>query len=130
MVKNTFRLLLISLLIAAAAPAYSETAVQMWKCEMTDDATEVQVLAMAAKWLKAARTMSGGEDIQASVYFPIAVNGTGETDLLFVVSTPSFEAWGKFWDSYNNSPAAAVDQENRDFVVCPDSVIWESFEVE
>ena len=130
MIKNTFRLMVISMLIAVAAPAFSDPAVQMFKCELDDDATEQQVKDGAAKWLEAAKTLNGGDELEAFVLFPVAVNATGGTDLMFVVIAPSFEAWGKFWDSYGGSEAAAIDVANREFVVCPDSVLWESHEVE
>jgi len=123
-------LVLISMLIIVAAPAYSGgVAMQMWKCELDDDASEQDAKDMAAKWLKAAKTMKGGENLEAFVNFPVAVNNMAETDMIFTVVAPSFEEWGKFWDSYGGSPAAAVDKEN-DLVVCPNSAVWESFKVE
>jgi hypothetical protein len=54
----------------------------------------------------------------------------GETDMMFVVVAPSFEDWGKFWDAYADSPANDIDDMNKEAVVCPDSVLWESFKVE
>jgi hypothetical protein len=128
--KTLLRLMLVCLLVTVAAPAYSGDAVQMWKCEMDDDATEEQVKGNAAKWLKAAKTMPGGENLQAFVLFPIAVNGVGEMDLMFVVVAPSFEEWGKFWDAYADSSANAADELNAKNVACPDSVLWESFKME
>ena len=127
--KIVIRLMLVIMLVIAAAPAYAAEATQMWKCELDDDATEAEVKAGAAKWLKAAKTMKGGENLKAYVYFPVAVNATGEMDAMFVVVAPSFEEWGRFWDNYGGSPAAAVDKENQEMVVCPDSVVWESIEV-
>jgi hypothetical protein len=128
--KTLLRLVLVCLLVTVAAPAFSGDAVQMWKCEMDDDATEDQVKARAQDWLKAAKTMPGGENLQAFVLFPIAVNGVGEMDLMFVVVAPSFEDWGKFWDAYADSAANAADELNAENVVCPDSVLWESYTVE
>ena len=129
--KTTLLLVLVSVLAIVAAPAYSSEAMQMWKCEMDEDVTEQQVLDMAQDWLKAAKTMEGGENMTVTVYFPVAVNMAGDTDLLFVVHTPSFEEWGKFWDGYEDSPAAKVDQENTENGgVCPDSAMWEAFRVE
>jgi hypothetical protein len=127
--KSIVRLVLISTLMIAAAPAYSATAMQMWKCEMDDDATEQDVKAGAANWLKAAKKLNGGEQLEAYVYFPIAVNATGETDMMYVITTPTFEEWGKFWDAYGGSEAAKIEVKNEEFVVCPDSVVWESFKV-
>ena len=128
--KIIVRLMLVSMLMLVAAPAYSAEATQMWKCEMDDDASEAQVKASAQDWLKAAKKVKGGARLKAYVYFPIAVNATGEIDVWFVVVAPSFEEWGKFWDNYAGSPAAKVDEQNEEFVVCPDSGLWEKVNVE
>jgi len=124
------RLVLVSMLVIVAAPAYSGEAVQMWKCEMEDDATEEQVRAKAQDWLKAAKKLNGGENLEAYVFFPVAVNAVGEMDMMFIVIAPSFEDWGKFWDAYAGSPVNAIDNQNAEVVVCPNSVVWESFKVE
>jgi len=126
--KTIVRLMLVFMLMIVAAPAYAAEATQMWKCEMDDDITEEEVIAIAGEWLKAARTMKGGERLEAYVYFPVAVNAIGEADVWFVVTAPSFEEWRKFWDNYAGSPAAAVDNRN-DTVVCPDSALWESIKI-
>lgn len=127
--KSVLRLAFISILMIAAAPAYSGTAMQMWQCEMEDGATEQEAKASAAKWLKAAKKLNGAANMDAYVYFPIAVNATGEMDMMFVVTTPTFEEWGKFWDAYEGSEAAKIEVENEKYGVCPDSVVWESFKV-
>ena len=114
----------------ASASAFAGEAVQMWKCELDDDATEAQVKAGAAAWLKAAKAMKGGENLEAHVYFPVAVNDTAENDTVFVVIAPSFEEGGRFWDGYEGSAAAAQDKKNEEFAVCPDSAVWEGFQVE
>ncbi len=54
----------------------------------------------------------------------------GVNTMMFVVVAPSFEDWGKFWDAYADSAVNAADELNADNVVCPDSVLWESFKVE
>ena len=124
-------LILGSILMIGAAPAYAAEATQMWKCEMDDDTSEEEVTAIAGEWLKTARTIKGGERLKAYVYFPVAVNAIGETDVWFVVVAPSFEEWGKFWDNYVDSPAAAeADKRNQEKIVCPDSALWESVKVE
>ncbi len=128
--KTLLGLMLVAVLLIGAAPAYSGEAVHMWKCEMDDDATEEQIKARAQAWLKAAKKLNGGENFKAYVFFPVAVNGLGETDLMFVVVAPSFEDWGKFWDAYAESPVNEIDQQGLDLIVCPDSVLWESFKVE
>ena len=122
-------LILGSMLMIGAAPAYAAEAMQMWKCELEDNTTEEEVIAMAQEWVKAAKTMAGGKQIEANVYFPVAVNVTGEIDVLFVVVAPSFVEWGKFWDNYSGSPANEVEERNRKKIICPDSALWESVKI-
>jgi hypothetical protein len=121
-------LMLVPMLMIVGAPAYAGEAMQMWRCEMDDDASEEDVTSMAREWLKAAKTMKGGERLEAYVNFPVAVNATDQIDVLFVVVAPSFEEWGKFWDNYAGSPAAEADKRNKK-VVCPNSVLWESVKI-
>ena len=123
-------MLVFVVVMIVAAPAFSAEATQIWKCEMDDNTTEKQVRDMAREWLKAAKGMEGGANLKATVLFPVAVNMTGTTDVMFVIVAPSFAEWGKFWDGYEGSPAAAIDKRNQEIgVVCPDSAVWESVEV-
>ncbi len=124
--KITVRLLLVLVLIVVAAPAYSDEIMQIWKCEMEADTTEVEVEELAEAWLKAVRQMDGGEAARVSVLFPVVVSNTGQTDFAFVMTSPSFTDWGKFWDGFSDSsPAAEADEMNAGKVVCPDSELWE-----
>ncbi len=123
-------LMLALVMMVVAAPVFSGEATQMWRCEMDDDATEAQVAEGAAKWLAAAKKLDGGANLKAQVFFPVAVNAMGEADMMYVLTAPSFAEWGKFWDAYGGSEAAAIEQSNNALVVCPDSVLWESVKVE
>ena len=127
--KKIMGLMIVAVMLIVAAPAYSTRVSQVFSCEMEDDATEDQVNAGAAKWLKAAKGMKGGANLEAWVYYPVAVNDMGDNDLLFIVVAPSFEEWGVFWDNYEGSPAAKIDKENLEIVACPDSALWESIPV-
>ena len=128
--KRIMGLMLVAVLLIAAAPANAVRVSQVFHCELDDDATEEEVNAGAAKWLKAAKGQEGGENLEAWVYYPVAVTNMGESDLLFLVVAPSFEEWGVFWDNYEGSPAAKTDKENREIVICPESALWESVPVE
>jgi len=123
------RLMLVALLVVVAVPAYAGEAVQMWKCSLEEGTTEEQVEASAKTWLKVAKKIPGGENLKAYVYFPIAVNATGETDFMFMVVAPTFEEWGKFWDNYLKADAAELEA-HQELFVCPDSVVWEAIKVE
>ena len=86
MMNTLVRLMLVCMLILVAAPAYAAEATQMWKCEMNDDTTEEEVIAIAHEWLKAARKMEGGERLEAQVLFPVAVNAIGQVDAFLLSS--------------------------------------------
>jgi len=118
------------MLMLVAAPAYAAEATQMWKCEMNEDTTEEEVIAIAQEWLKRARKMGGGERLEAQVLFPVAVNAIGNVDVFFIVTAPSFEEWGKFWDNNIISPEGAeANKRHQEKVVCPDSALWESIKI-
>ena len=127
------RTLISTLAIASAFLVSSATAqaaaTQMWKCELVEKTSYDEVSQMATEWLAAARKMKGGSQLRAFVYFPVAVNIAGKMDLMFLIHTPSFEEWGKFWDGYGDSPAGAIEDKYRDKIVCPHSAVWESIEV-
>jgi len=127
--KTIIRLIIVSILMMVAAPAWSGSAVAVYQCEQGDDASEADVLAAVADWLQAAKAMKGGENIDAFVMFPMAAT-MGEFDMLFIVTAPSFAEWGTFMDGYEGSAAAEADKKYADTAICPDSALWESFRVE
>ena len=127
--KTIIRLIIVSILMMVAAPAWSGSAVAVYQCEQGDDASEADVLAAVADWLQAAKAMKGGENINAFAMFPMAAT-MGEFDLLFIVTAPSFAEWGAFMDGYEGSAAADADKKYADTAICPDSALWESFRVE
>ena len=124
--STALRLIIVSLLLMVAVPAWSVTAVAVYTCEQDDSASEDDIIAVTESWLKAARSMKGGENIEAYVMFPVAVT-MGESDFLFIVSAPSLGEWGAFMDSYEGSAAADEDKKYADLADCPDSALWESF---
>lgn len=114
-------------MIFAAGNVYAGKAVQMWNCGLEGDATEEALEAHASAWLKAAKALDGGENLEAFLLFPVAVNATGDTDFMYVLTAPTFAEWGKFWDVYPDSEVAASEGSGS---FCPDSVLWESVKVE
>jgi len=129
--KLLLPLMCVFVLVIAAGPAYAAEVTQMWRCEIGEgDVAEEDVTEMVQAWLNAAKKMPGGAQLKASVYFPVAVNPVGQTDLLFVVVAPSFEDWGKLWDNYKDSPLEEIDNLNREKVICPSSALWETVQFE
>ena len=93
MIKRIVQSVLISTFAMAAAPAYLAEAWQAFDCELVEGKTDVDVMAAAKRWLQAARTMKGGEDLQVSIHFPVAA-ASWDTDFKILVKAPSFAAWG------------------------------------
>ena len=126
--KTFMRLALVALLVVVAAPSYAGEAWQSFTCEIVGDATEDQVVAMGSEWLKAAKSMKGGENIQVHVAFPVAAQ-MGETDFRMLIMMPTIKEWGEFWDGYHGSPASKVDVKYQDMIECPDSRLFEHVKI-
>ncbi len=126
--KTIIRLMVISILMFVAGPAWSNTAIHIFHCEQEDEASDEALKEIASAWLKAAREMKGGENLQVFLYHPIAVEA-GEQDFLFMVVAPSFEEMGAFLDAYEGSALEDIDDEFDELAACPDSSMWESIKV-
>ena len=129
MIKRIVQSVLVSTLVMVAAPALSAEAWQAFDCELVEGKTDVDVMAAAKRWLQAARTMKGGEDLQVSIHFPVAAS-SWNSDFKIVLRAPSFAAWGTFWDGYEGSAAHKVDQEETEITNCPNSELFEGLTVE
>ena len=148
--KNVVRyLLLLVMLIVLASVAYrvaransqqatsqktnSYEVVHIYHCQMREHATEVQVEASLQALLKARKAMAGSEGVKVQAWFPVAVTDMGLNDFSFVMTTPSFTAWGKGWDTFtDDSPVAKwevkLDEEGP--FDCPSSAIWQADNIE
>ena len=126
--KIMMRLLLVSISIIFSAPAFSESASQLYKCEQDEAASDADVLAAASEWMQAAREVKGGKNLTVSIHFPIAAP-VGEIDFLLVVNAPSLMEWGEFMDNYEGSAVAKVDKRFAEIADCSESTLWESIKV-
>ena len=125
--KTFIRLMIISMLMLIASPAYSD-AIQIFNCEYSGDATEDDVHAMASKWLAAAKATEGGENLKIVIRFPVAAS-VDDIDFKFVVVTPNFAEWGAFTDAYELSKLQEIDDELFKVADCNDASLWEGEEV-
>ena len=126
--KAVIRTFIIAMLMIFAAPAHSD-AIQLFNCELHDEATTDDVYEMAAKWLKVAKTLKGGENLRVYVRHPIAASAD-DIDFKFVVTTPTFAEWGEFTDAYEGADSiAAADDEIEKVADCNDSAVWEGEEI-
>jgi len=122
------RLMLVFMLMLAAAPAYSAEVIQIYNCEMNEDATDDDIKAVAAEWLKAAKKIKGGEQLELHLRYPV-VGQMGEKDFSFVLIAPSLEQWGLFASGYKDSALEEIDDKFDALCDCPDSSLWEIEEV-
>ena len=123
------RLMLASMLMMGAVPAFSDTYTQFLRCEQDDDATSEALQAVASKWLKAAQAQKGGAKLRMALHFPVVAT-MGEMDFAFVINSASLTEWGTFMDNYPGSAAEAIDDKYEDEVDCGDGSLWESVTVE
>ena len=121
--KTLIQIMAITMLMIFAAPAYSE-AIQIFNCEYEGEATEDDVMDMSSKWLKAAKTLKGGENIQIAIRFPVAAS-VEDIDFKFVIVTPTMAEWGAFTDAYELSALEEVDDELFKVANCGESSLWE-----
>ena len=126
--KTLIRVMAVTMLMVFAAPAYSES-IQIYNCTYEGDATEDTVMDMASKWLKAAKQMKGGENLQMALRFPVAAS-VADVDFKWVVITPSFAEWGAFVDAYEQSELETIDDELFKVANCGDSSLWEGEMIE
>lgn len=123
------RLVLISMFLLFTAPAFAGSPIQLWHCEMDDEATEEAVIAGLERWVAASKEVEGGANINARVMFPVVVNAVATFDLWVIISTPTFAEWGLFWDHYPDSDAGDVEEDNAELFICPGSALWEATEL-
>ena len=123
--NTMIRLMVISMLMFIAAPAWSDAAVHVYHCEQEDDASDEALQAIASEWLMVAKGMKGGENLKIFLYFPIAVE-SGEHDFIFQLIAPDFTQMGAFLDAYAGSPLEDIDDRFDELAACPNSAMWEA----
>ena len=121
--KTLIRLMIISMFMLIASPVYAE-ALQIFNCEYEGEATEDDVFDMADKWLKAAKTLKGGENIKVYIRFPVAAS-VDDIDFKLVLAMPTFAEWGAFTDHYEKSQIVEIDDEFEKVAECNDAAMWE-----
>ena len=125
--KTLIRLVFISMLMVFASAAHSD-AIQIFNCEFEGDATEDDVSVMLKKWIKAAKSLKGGENLKVYVRYPVAAS-VDDIDFKFVLVSPSFAEWGEFTDVYELSTIVEIDDEIEKVADCNDASMWEGAEI-
>ncbi len=129
MKKVTIASLTASVMFLFIAPAYGDSILQIWTCELNDNKTPADVIAASSVWLKAAKNNEGGEDIEVSLEFQI-VGDAGDDGFFFVLSVADTKIWGVFNHDYPDSPAGQADEAWADVATCSESTLSASVDIE
>ena len=123
------KVLIAILLMGFTTIIQASNVLQIWTCATHEGKTWADIEAVSAAWLKAARSMKGGDQLDVYLDVPIAASeGGGSFD--FVLIAPSFATWGVFTDGYEGSPAQKADEDFAKVSSCSGSSIWLSTKVE
>ena len=118
-----------SLMLLFTASAFADSVVQVWACQLNDGKTTDELVAVSAAWLKAAKGIEGGGDLQASLEFPIAASA-GDGQFNFVLIAADTKTWGLFNNDYADSPAGEADEAWSEVATCTGSDLWRSVDIE
>jgi len=129
MKNKILKLFSIPMLITLAIPAYANSVLQVWPCELLEGKTDADVVAVSAAWFNAAKGMQGGEHLALHLNFP-EVADVESGHFLFVLVAPSFAEWGAFTAGYANSPAAKADEDWNKVAKCSGNSLWNSVSIE
>ena len=96
---------------------------------MRDGKTNDDLVAVSEAWLKAAKSMDGGADVQVTLEFPIAADA-GDAKFSFVLMVDDTKTWGVFNNNYANSAAGQTEEAWGEVATCSKSSLWASVDIE
>lgn len=128
MKKKLLGVLFATLTLTFSIPASADSVLQIWDCELRDGKTAEDAEAASTAWLAAAKAMPGGSDFEVTHEYSI-VGDTDPGEFYFVLSMPSFEAWGTFMDAYPGSAAAEADEDWDEVAECDGNELFASVDI-
>jgi len=127
--KNKLSVLFAGLLcLVYISPAQADSIIQLWTCSLNDGKTRTELMEVSAVWMKAAKTMTGGEEFEAYIEYPLAADDVDA--FTFVLVAKSAATWGAFQDAYVGSAAEKADEAWNNVADCSDSSLWSSVKIE
>ena len=127
--KNALATSAVLSLILFAGSAFADSVVQVWHCTLNDGKSGEDAVAVSEAWLKAAKIMEGGADLEVYIEFPLAA-APGAGGFNFVLIAADAKTWGLFMNDYDGSPAAKADEAWDEAADCSGSDLWQSIEIE
>ncbi len=129
MLNTIMRLMLVSMLTTVAAPAYSDSILDIFMCQQDEEATEEELVEIASKWLKAVKGSKGGAQMDLYLRFPVVAE-MGENDFAVVLIAPSLEEWARFVEGVEQSEVGTLEEKFDELADCPDNSLWDIVKVE
>ena len=129
MKKVTIASLTASMMFLFIGPAYGDSVLQIWECEINDGKTGAELIAASSVWLEAARKNEGGADIEVTLEFQI-VGDAGDGDFYFVLSIADIKTWGLFNHDYFDSPAGQAEEAWGEVATCSENSLSASVDIE
>ena len=130
MKKRIIASLTASVMFLFTIPVHADSVIQIWSCELHDGKTMADIVELSSAWLKAAKEMEGGEDLELKLELPLAANVSNDS-FNFVLIAPDAKTWGVFFNiGYDDSAAAEVDEAWFEVASCSSSSLWNSIDME
>jgi hypothetical protein len=128
MTTGNYRSLALIPLLALSPVASADSIIESWTCTLKEGKTLEELVNVSSQWLKAARTMSGGDQTKVNLMIPmVPSDGTGKFQ--FIAAVPDTSVWGAFNKDYEGSPAAKVDEAWSQVADCSSNSLWASVEI-
>lgn len=128
MTRRICAILATVLMLCGTAPAFADSVLHIWSCQLSDGKTTADAMKVSSDWLKAATAMPGGKGLKVSLEFPLAADA-GDGSFNFVLVAPDAKTWGLFMNDYDGSAAQEADEAFSDVAICSGSQMWNSVDV-
>ena len=130
MKKRLIASLTASVMLLFTASAFADSVVHIWTCELNDGKTGDDAVAVSSAWLKVAKSMEGGEDLEVYLEYPIAAPAR-DGSFNFVLIVADEKTWGIWFGA--DDPDSAMQDANTawsEVAACSGSSLWFSVEIE
>ena len=129
MKKKIIASLTASVMFFFTASAFADV-LHIWTCELNDGKTFADAEDVSSAWLKVAKSMEGGEDLEVFLDFPFAAN-VGDGSFNFVLVAADAKTWGVWFNNADpDSPIVEANATWAEVAACSGSSLWNSVEIE
>ena len=118
-----------SVLLLFSASASADSVLHIWSCQLNDGKTVQDAVDASSTWLKAAKTVEGGDDLAVFIDVGIAAN-FGDGHFNFVLVIPDEKTWGAWYGAPD--PDGVGEEANAawsEVAACSSSSLWNSIEI-